>query len=229
MQYATYLFDLDHTLFDSDAAEAAAFDDTLKSAGADNPSDYFATFTSINTDLWAKVEQGVLSPNEVRHLRFEMLIEATDLDADGVELGDRYVRGMGNNGELYLGAMGVLDTLAASATLALVTNGIGEVQRTRIDRIGIEHHFDAIVISGEVGKAKPGTEIFDITFEQLGGPDKATALMIGDNLGSDILGGVNYGIDTCWYNPDLRNSNGLPITHEIGDLSELPGLDCTAG
>jgi len=224
MRYTTLLFDLDHTLFDSDAAEAAAFDDTLKSAGADNPADYFDAFTSINTDLWTRVEQGVVSPNDVRYLRFEMLIEATDLVANGVELGDRYVQGMGNNGELYPGAKHVLDTLTASATLALITNGIGEVQRTRIDRIGIGQFFDAIVISGEVGKAKPGTEIFDITFEQLGRPDKATALMIGDNLGSDILGGVNYGIDTCWYNPDLRNSNGLDITHEIASLSALPGL-----
>ena len=224
MHYSTLLFDFDHTLFDSDAAEAAAFDETLKSAGADRPSDYFAAFTAINTDLWTKVEQGTLSPNEVRHLRFEMLIDATDLDADGVEMGDRYVRGMGNNGELYPGAMEVLDTLAASATLALVTNGIGEVQRTRIDRVGIGHLFDAIVISGEIGRAKPGTEIFDITFTELGMPDKATALMIGDNLGSDIQGGINYGIDTCWYNPEIASSNGIPITHEISDLSALSGL-----
>lgn len=227
MHYTTLLFDLDHTLFDSDVAEAAAFDDTLRSAGAEDPTDYFPTFAAINTDLWAKVEQGVLSPNEVRHLRFEMLIDATDLATDSVEMGDRYVWGLGNNGELYEGAMDVLDTLAASATLALITNGIGEVQRTRIDRVGIEHFFDAIIISGEVGEAKPGTEIFDIAFEQLGMPDKAAALMIGDNLGSDIQGGINYAIDTCWYNPERRSSNGVLTTHEITSLSALVGLERT--
>ena len=186
MRYTTLLFDLDHTLFDSDVAEAAAFEDTLKSAGADEPSDYFQTFTAINTDLWMKVEQGELSPNEVRHLRFQKLIKATDLVADGVEMGDRYVWGMGNNGELYPGAREVLEELAGSVTLALITNGIGEVQRTRIERLAIGQYFDSVVISGEVGTAKPGTDIFDIVFGQLGGPEKNTAIIIGDNLGSDI-------------------------------------------
>ena len=221
MQYTTLLFDLDHTLFDSDVAEAEAFDDTLRSVGASHPTDYFDAFARINIGLWTKVETGELSPNEVRNLRFQRLIDATDLEADAAEMGDRYVWGMGNNGGLYPGAREVIDSLAGSVTLALITNGIGEVQRTRIERLGIDHYFDSIVISGEVGEAKPGTEIFDIVFDQLGEPDKETALIIGDNLGSDILGGINYGIDTCWFNPNDRDSNGMTITHEIADLSEL--------
>jgi YjjG family noncanonical pyrimidine nucleotidase len=221
MQYTTLLFDLDHTLFDSDVAEAAAFDDTLRSVGASRPLDYFDTFTGINADLWTSVERGELSPNEVRHLRFQLLVDATDLMADPVQMGDRYVWGMGNNGELYPGAREVIDKLAGSMTLALITNGIGEVQRTRIERLAIDRYFDSIVISGEVGEAKPGTKIFDIVFDQLGRPDKDTALIIGDNLGSDILGGINYAIDTCWYNPNGRASNGMAITHEIADLSAL--------
>ena len=95
------------------------------------------------------------------------------------------------------------------------------MQRTRIERLAIDHYFASVVISGEVGKAKPGTEIFDIVFEQLGGPDKETTLIIGDNLGSDIQGGINYGIDTCWFNPNGHDSNGMPVTHEIVDLSAL--------
>jgi YjjG family noncanonical pyrimidine nucleotidase len=224
MQYTTLLFDLDHTLFDSDVAEAAAFDDTLQSAGADPTEDYYETFADINTDLWAKVEQGVLTPNEVRHLRFRLLIDATDLAADPVEMGDRYVWGLGNNGDLYPGAREVIESLTGTATLALITNGIGEVQRRRIERLAIDHYFDAVVISGEVGTAKPATEIFDIVFEQLRGPAKETALIIGDNLGSDIQGGINYGIDTCWFNPDARDSNGMQITHEIDDLATLTAI-----
>ena len=221
MQYTTLLFDLDHTLFDSDVAEAAAFDDTLRSVGARQPGDYFDTFVDINVDLWAKVEQGKLSPNEVRHLRFQQLVDATDLEANADEMGDRYVRGLGNNGDLYPGTREVIDSLAGSVTLALITNGIGEVQRSRMERLAIDQYFASIVISGEVGEAKPGTAIFDIVFDQLGGPDRETALIIGDNLGSDIQGGINYGIDTCWFNPEGRDSNGMAITHEIADLSAL--------
>lgn len=224
MRYTTLLFDLDHTLFDADASEEAAFHDTLTFAGAANPSVYYDTYNAINVALWAKVEAEKLTPNDVRYERFRQLVDATDLDADPIAMGDRYVWGFGNNGDLYPGARDLLETLASSAALAIITNGIGEVQRTRIDRLALDRYFDAVVISGEVGAAKPGTEIFDIVFEQLGQPDKATSLMIGDNLGSDIKGGINYGIDTCWFNPNGRVANGLPITHEISDLDSLHSI-----
>jgi len=106
-----------------------------------------------------------------------------------------------------------------------VSNGLGEVQRSRIERLGIAHYFDAIVISGEVGTAKPGSAIFDIAFELLGRPDPSGAVMIGDSLESDMAGAANYGIDSCWYNP-----NGAPapegITRQVvqlGDLRHLVG------
>lgn len=224
MRYTTLLFDLDHTLFDSEASAAAAFDDTLRSAGVGDPSDYYEAFNEINIVLWAKVETGELTPNDVRHMRFQQLIEATNLPSDAVALGDRYVRGLGDHGDLYPGAREVIDALADIATLALITNGIGDVQRSRIERLAIDHQFDAVTISGEVGHAKPGTRIFDIVFEQLGGPAKISTLMIGDNLSSDIQGGVNFGIDTCWYNPERRSANGVPVTHEIIDLAAIEAI-----
>lgn len=221
MQYTTLLFDLDHTLFDADASEAAAFHDTLTFAGATDPESYYATYSRLNLALWARVESGELTPNDVRYLRFQQLVEATDLDADPVEMGDRYVWGLGANGDLYPGVHDLLASLNRSATLALITNGIGQVQRDRIERLEIGGYFDAIVISGEVGAAKPGAKIFDIMFDRLGHPDKVTTLMIGDNAGSDIRGGIDYGIDTCWYNPNGRATPQMPITHEIADLSAL--------
>ncbi len=221
MKYTTLLFDLDHTLFDSEASAAAAFDNTLRSEGVSDPSDYYDAFNEINVVLWAKVETGELTPNDVRHLRFQQLIDATDLHMDAVVLGDRYVHGLGSNGDLYPGARDAIHALAETVALGLITNGIGDVQRMRIERLAIDHYFDAVAISGEVGHAKPGVQIFDIVFEQLGCPAKDTALIIGDNLGSDIQGGINYGIDTCWYNPERREANGMSPTHEIFDLAAL--------
>jgi YjjG family noncanonical pyrimidine nucleotidase len=220
MRYTTILFDLDHTLLDSDASEVAAFDMTLRAAGVEDPARYFAPFEAINAVLWAAVEREELSPNEVRRLRFEQLVTATGLDADPVALADLYVAGLGANGDLYPGAVELLEAIAAHATLALVTNGIGEVQRARIARTGIEQYFDAIVISGEVGASKPGTAIFDLTFGLLGNPDRSTALMVGDNESSDIEGGIRYGIDTCWFAPDDAVAS-LAHAHRISDLPAL--------
>ena len=106
-----------------------------------------------------------------------------------------------------------------------MTNGLGEVQRARVERLGIGGFFDAIVISAEVGTAKPGTEIFDIVFEALDAPRKESTLMVGDSLSSDMQGGTNFGIATCWYNPKrqaLRRDD--LVSHEIQDLKELLGF-----
>jgi 2-haloacid dehalogenase len=223
--YETFLFDFDHTLFDSDASEALAFVETLLDFGVPDPNAHFATYQSINKALWVAVEAGTITPNDLRTQRFSQLATAIGLDADPVALADRYVVAMGANGELYPGAFAVLEQLATSVTLALVTNALSEVQRTRIARVGIEQFFSAIVISGEVGPSKPSPAIYDITFELLNSPVKEGTLMIGDSLSSDIKGGSNYGIDTCWYNVHGKTASPTDVvTHEISSLDQLLGL-----
>jgi YjjG family noncanonical pyrimidine nucleotidase len=224
MRYTTLLFDLDHTLIDGDASEGAAFDYTLRRAGADDPATYLAPYVEINTALWAAVELGEITPNDVRTERFAQLIAATDLKADPRAMGDDFVHGMGANGDLYPGTIEVLGTLAAVARLALVTNGIGEVQRARLARLDLDRYFDTVVISGEVGVAKPGPEIYDLTFAELGQPDRSTTLMIGDSLTSDMAGGINYGIATCWYAADASADTPSNIDHRITTLAELPPI-----
>ena len=220
--YRTVLFDLDHTLFDSDASEALAFESALRAIGIDDPDEHFGDYDRINRALWAAVERAELLPSKVRTLRFEQLLAAIGLDADAVPLADAFAAGLARHGDLYPGALDMLEALAEHATLALVTNGLTDVQRTRIDRLGIGQYFDAVIISAEVGASKPSTAIFDIAFDRLGSPAKNTALMVGDSLTSDIQGGVNYGIGTCWYNPHRREPvAGSRFDHEIDALDLL--------
>lgn len=226
--YTTVLFDLDHTLLDSAASEASAFESALRGIGIDEPHVYFVEYDRINRALWAAVERDEILPARVRTLRFEQLLAAIGLDADAVTLADAFAAGLGLHGELYPGALEMLEALAEHATLALVTNGLSDVQRTRIDRLGIGQYFDAVIISAEVGASKPSTAIFDIAFEALGTPTKSTALMVGDSLTSDIQGGVNYGIGTCWYNPLCREPDaGSRFDHEIDSLRHLIDVVCT--
>lgn len=222
MPYSTILLDLDFTLFDTSASEAAAFEQTLKHVGVTDSNQYIATFQRINLALWAAVERGETTPDHVRIQRFEQLITETNLDADPLVMADTFVEGLATNGDLYPGARQVIEKLNEGATLALITNGFSEVQRTRISRLDIEQYFDAVAISNEIGVAKPHTAIFDSAFEQLASPAKTSTLMVGDSLSSDIQGGINYGISTCWYNPNGKSAGQLnPITHEIARLEEL--------
>jgi YjjG family noncanonical pyrimidine nucleotidase len=228
MRYPTLLMDLDHTLLDSETSELAAFEHTMQVAGVSEPDRYLDPYLKINRAMWAAVERHELTPLQVRNARFERFVAEMGVDADPNVLADAFVEGLGASGELYPGAREVLDELVPSVTLALVTNGLAEVQRARIARLDIEAHFAAIVISGEVGVAKPGAPIYDLTFDALGGPPKSGVLMVGDSLSSDMAGGRNYGIATCWYNPASQPSpsNGL-VTHEIADLALLPELAAT--
>ena len=225
MPYSTFLIDLDHTLFDSDGSEYAAFAQAMSIAGVEQVDGYAKFFRCINLKLWREVEHGRMSPQQVKLLRFEQLVKETALDANACDMAEAYVVGLAENGELYPGALDVLEALAENASLALVTNGLSEVQRVRIERTGILPYFNAVVISAEVGTAKPAQEIFDITFAQLSAPMKESAVMVGDNLVSDIRGGTNYGISTCWYNPRRRQPGPYDrITHEILTLDGLLGL-----
>lgn len=227
MRYSTVLLDLDHTLLDSDASELAAFNLTLRAAGCQDPQPHFDTYRRINGGLWAAVERGEISPNDVKTRRFVELTSEVGLEADPILMATNFVAGLAEHGELYPGARQMLDALVGLGTvrLGLVTNGIGNVQRTRLKRLEIDQYFDAIAISGEVGTSKPGREIFDLIFADLSEPNRDEALMVGDSLTSDIAGGVAAKIDTAWYNPHGHTPDGAPtFTHEFRSLGALVAI-----
>ncbi len=222
MPYDTILFDLDHTLLDSDASERAAYAHTVATFGVPDPDTHFDRYVAINRTMWAAVERGEMSPAEVRFRRFERFATELGLDADPVAMANAFVWGLGAHGELYDGALAVLTELARRARLALVTNGLSDVQRARLQRTGIGHFFDAVVISSEVGATKPRPQIFAAAFEALGGPDPSGAVMVGDSLTSDIQGGRDYGLATCWFNRHGDDAGpDHPVTHEVTTLAEL--------
>lgn len=222
MRYTHLLFDLDHTLLDSHESERLAYSHAMATIGLPDPDDHFDRYVTINRAMWVAVEAGDLQPSEVRHRRFEQFIADLGVDADPHAMAEAFVDGLGRFGELYEGAREVLESLAERATLAMVTNGLSEVQRARIERLRLADYFHTVVISSEVGVTKPRREIFDLTFAGLGHPGPETALMIGDSLSSDIAGGRNFGIDTCWYNPlGQPRADDDSATYEIADLVDL--------
>ena len=230
MSYHVVLFDLDHTLLDSDASLAGAFERTMTSVGVERPADLYDDFDRINQALWRRVEAHEISPNDVRVRRFEELNAELGIDADAEEMADTFVDGLVERGDLFDGARELLSRLSAGHRLALVTNGIGRVQRGRLARLGLDETFDAVVISGEIGASKPGREIFRVTFDQLGldlddAEVRADAVMIGDNPGSDIAGGAAAGVDTILYDPasDVEEAEPSP-THRVTTFDEIAEL-----
>ena len=220
MRFTTIIFDLDHTLLDSDSSEQLAFTQALTSIGIDAPEQHLPTYQTINMALWKRVELGELSPNDVKVERFAQLLAALDIDSNPNELGSRYLEGLGDNGELYPQAQPLLGTLAEHR-LGLVTNGIGSVQRRRLERLDLDRHFSGVAISGEVGVSKPDPSIFSHLNFADWVPNET--VIIGDSLSSDIAAGLNANIATCWYNPSSTSNLGPIIpTIEVQQLSDVP-------
>ena len=225
MPYSTVLLDLDHTLLDSVTSERRAFDETLRSVGLDEPQIHFENYATINRALWAAVERGELTPDEVRVARFEEFVALLGIDADPMVMAATFVDGLGRYGELYDGARDVLETLSDTVPIGLVTNGLGDVQRARIRRLGLDRYLATIVISGEVGVSKPDAAIFDLAFADLGFPPPESVVMVGDSLSSDMQGAANSGIAGCWYNPQRRAADlTVPFAHEVAALVDLPAI-----
>ena len=220
-RHPTVLIDLDHTLLDSATSEARAFDHTMAVAGVADPDRHREVYGEINGRMWAAVERGEMAPGDVRLARFREFVATTKIDADPQMMADEYAGGLQRFGELFPGAHEALDRISVASSLALITNGVSDIQRARIDRLRIGSYFAAIVISSEVGVAKPGAGIFDLAFEQLGGPPRDGAVMVGDSLTSDIRGAIDYGLATCWFNPSGASTE-VDVTYEIASLDQLP-------
>jgi len=222
VKYPVVLFDVDHTLFDFDASERAAFAAMVEAVEGEFVPEHFAIYKGLNAALWQQVERGEILAGDVRDRRTAQFCAEVGLDADRDQMTRAFLDGLGANGDLYPGVREVLEQLHGTVALGMATNGISVVQRTKMSRVGLDRFFDAGVISDEVGVAKPDPAFFDLLLGQLGDPDRASVLMVGDSLNSDIQGGINAGVATCWYNPHGKpGSAEVQPTYEISDLTQV--------
>ena len=220
--YPWLWFDADGTLFDYDRAEAAALKNTFHSLTLPFEDAYLDVYRKINHRLWQALERQEITQAVLRNRRFELLMEAIQVSGSPEEMSSTYVEQLSICSELMEGAYEVLQRLHEKSQIAIVTNGLQAVQRGRLEHSAIRGFIQELIISEEIGAAKPGRAFFDAAFARCGHPAKSDVLIIGDSLSSDIQGGVDYGIDTCWYNltGEVKPEN-LPITYEIASLAEL--------
>ncbi len=221
MSYEWVLLDADGTLFDYDRAECYALERTLHDFDLPFDAQTVADYRRINSALWLDFEAGKVEADRLKVLRFERLLSVMDADArvDPARFSAAYLGHLGECAALIKCADHVVRALHARARLALITNGLKEVQRSRLAKSGLEPFFEAVIISDEIGVAKPDPGIFDVAFLRMGDPDRSEVLIVGDSLTSDMKGGYDYGIDTCWFNPDHA-----PREPRIATCYEIEGL-----
>ena len=221
----TVFLDLDDTLFDFHRAEAIAIRTAMKKMGIEPTEDTVKRYSEINLSCWKKLERGEMDSDQVLHTRFALLFSELGVDYSPEEAQKIYEYELGSHYFYLDGAEELLENIYKRYDLYITTNGITVVQSRRIADSGIAKYFKDIFISQEIGYNKPQKEYFDSIFKTIDGFKKEEAIIIGDSLSSDILGGINAGIKTCRYNPNrLPNAENIIPDYEIQNLSELPAL-----
>ncbi len=225
--YKYLLWDIDGTVLNFLASEAYAIRFLFKKYNLGECSDEMLTlYSDINSKYWRMLERNELTKAEILIYRFREFFEIIGVDVTIAEsFNSDYQLAHGDYIEFIDKAKEVLLSQKGNFTLAAVTNGTRIAQEKKLHLSGLDKVFDAIFISENVGFEKPNKEFFDYVLTSLGVTDKSEVLIIGDSLTSDIKGGVNAGIDTCWFNPSHKpNTLGLPISYEIDDLGKLKDI-----
>jgi YjjG family noncanonical pyrimidine nucleotidase len=221
-KYDLILIDADETLFDFRKTEGEALARTLAAAGLDPAGPAAEAYHEINAELWRRLERGEIDQPRLRVERFRLLFERLGIGLDPRSFSDKYVAFLAAASYLLGGAEELCAYLAAKYRVVILTNGIAEVQRGRLELSPIRAFVADIVISEEAGCAKPDPAIFARALERAGLADKSRSIMIGDSLSSDIRGAVGFGIDSCWVNfSGAPNDTGLRPTYEVRSLAGI--------
>ncbi len=221
-KYTWLLFDADETLLDFKLAEAQAIKATFEAFGLPTDAEVIETYSKINDNLWKMLERGEVTKDRLKVLRFEEFCEHYGFAPMGCELAEAYVGNLSLQTALIDGAEEVCRELSGRYKMYIVTNGIYSVQRARFGRSAIKDYFEKCYISDEIGCEKPSRGFFDAVAADIPDFDISRALVIGDSLTSDIKGGIEYGIDTCWLNRSGKPApEGMNITYIIKDIRDV--------
>ena len=219
--YKGILFDADETLFHFDAF--SGLQQMFSHLGVKFTQWDYQEYEAINKPLWVEYQNGDITAQQLQHQRF--ILWANKLKTTTHELNSAFLAAMAELCTPLEGATSLLNALKGKAKLGIITNGFTELQRARLERTGLKDHFDLLVVSEEVGMAKPHPAIFKHALSLFGNPAPEEVLMVGDNPESDILGGLNAGLDTCWLNTNKKRlPKGIKPQYQVASLRELEKL-----
>jgi len=219
--YTTLFLDLDNTLLDFHKAEKTAIKKVLIKYSLPCDDHAVKLYSDINRSFWERFEKGEIPKSEIFEGRFKVFLSYYNLSGDTYAISNDYFLNLSEGYYTIDGAIDILDYLKSFGyKMYATTNGISTTQFKRVKNSGLEPYFNKVFVSEDAKSQKPEKEYFDYVISNIEEKDKSKILIIGDSQSSDILGGINSGIDTCWYNPD-----GISPTYkskfEISSLTEL--------
>ena len=226
MTYKWLLFDADNTLMDFDHASRLAMELSFKYYGLYLTDDNYKVYKTVNHQVWNEFEKGEIDAITLRSKRFQLLFDWLNIKPTAPEeFGTRYLEELSIHNSPYDGVENLLLELKKDYKISIITNGLKEVQRPNYNRRGWDRIFDSIIVSDEIGVQKPKQKFFEHAWQSIDHDfDKSNALVIGDNIFSDIKGGQGFGLDTCWINRGRENKSDIQPTSSIDHVLHLTEL-----
>jgi putative hydrolase of the HAD superfamily len=221
MKYQSILYDADDTLFHFDAYRGLKL--MFSRLGVDFSEGDHADYQAVNQPLWLDYQDGKISATQLQTTRFNAWGDRLDIPAQ--QLNSAFITAMAEICSLLPGAESLIDALNGKVKMGIITNGFTALQQIRLEKTGLKDRFHPLIISEQVGMAKPDSGIFEHAFVHMDHPPKDQILMVGDNPHSDILGGLNAGIHTCWLNvTGAAQPEGIEPHYQVRSLDQLQQL-----
>ena len=206
MRYDIILMDIDNTLLDFHAGTKEALTGLLAGFGLELTDEREARFHVINNRLWTAYEHGEIPKTAIFERRFAEFLGEMGIETDPLEANETYAKGLRQSAVLMPGCMELLNALNGKCRLFAVTNGVVTTQTPRLEKAGFGPYFEHIFISEAMGCKKPEKAFFDKCFDAIGPVDKSRCIILGDSLTSDMQGGRNAGIATCYLGEDAGDA-----------------------
>lgn len=222
LRYDVILADLDDTLFDFSASARQALAETLSAVGVPPTAALVDDYMAINQRWWERFERGEIPKDAIYVGRYAELFRRHAIDADPAAANERYKDRLWRQRNFKPGCRELLARLRPACRVYVITNGTTETQRLRIADSGLADQFDGVFISEELGSRKPERAFFDRVFDILGQELRPRAIVLGDSLTSDMQGGRNAGLPTCFYGDPARADDRCDYV--ITDLLDFPRI-----
>lgn len=223
MKYKWILFDADNTLFDFTFSQKMALKEASYFFNIPYSSEIFSKFVTINNIIWQAYDENKITHDEIKLERFRRLFEITETNnVELEEFNTYFIDKLIEHSKLIGGTELFLKKIFGKIKIAIITNGMKEVQRPRFENWALKKIIDEVFISGEIGYSKPNKEYFEFVHNKTGNIPKSDYLVVGDNIIADVKGGKDFGFDTCWFNP-IANSDSYNTLadYEIKSINEL--------
>ncbi|MBE6585560.1 MAG: noncanonical pyrimidine nucleotidase, YjjG family [Ruminococcaceae bacterium] len=225
MSYRFVLLDADNTLLDFSRSEHEALCDCLNARGIPTHSEIIERYVQINETYWKRLERGEISRQELKISRFEQFFSELNYTFDAETMADDYLAALATKSYLLEGALTFCRHIHGHTRMFIITNGNASVQKGRFFTSPLAPLFENCFISEVVGYEKPHKAFFDAVISSIPNFDPSAAIVIGDSLTSDIQGGINAGLDTCWFNPKRKSPpSHMPITFVAHNFDEVEAI-----